>query len=208
MMPRIETGMIKAKLKKCKVCPEKFQPYSSLTKVCSPKCALVLVEKNKDKKHRKEKTAFRIEDKSVSKWISEAQSVVNGYARIRDYYDPCISCGASKAEIELKQGWKTGGCWDGGHFQSRGKKPQLRFNLNNIHKQCKGCNGGSGKYAHKEMTTDEKYKANLILKIGAEKVEYLETYNGFKKYDRIYCERVKKIFNKKTRIQKKRLGIE
>lgn len=200
--------MNKANPKKCKACKTQYQPYSSLSKACSPKCALELVSIAKDKKHRKEKTEYRLKTKSISKWIAEAQAIGNLYARLRDYWDPCISCGASKAEIEAKQGWKTGGCWDGGHFQGRGKKPQLRFNLNNIHKQCKSCNGGSGKFSHHEALTDEKYKANLIIKIGAEKVEYLETYNESRKWDREYCEKFKRVFTKKVNLQKKRLGIE
>jgi len=48
----------------------------------------------------------------------------------------------------------------------------------------------------------------LIKRIGIDKVEALEVNNGYKKFNREYCERVKKIFNKKTRIKRKRLGIE
>jgi len=200
--------MIKHKPKRCKICPTMFTPYNSMIKHCSPDCAIEILKIEQAKKHRKEKAEYRIRTKPIAKWIAEAQAIGNLYARLRDYYDPCISCGASKEDIESKQGWKTGGCWDGGHFQGRGKKPQLRFNLLNINKECKSCNGGSGKFSHKEATTSAKYKANLILKIGAEKVEYLETYNESRKWDREYCEKFKRVFTKKVNLQRKRLGID
>lgn len=205
--------MIKAKPKPCPVCEEDYTPFQSFQKCCpKPSCANEMgkriKQKKLDKQHKKEKLVYRLDTKKVSQWIKEAQAIANRYARLRDYYDPCISCGASKEEVESKQGWKTGGCWDGGHFQSRGKKPQLRFNLFNINKECKSCNGGSGKFSHKEATTSAKYRANLILKIGVEKVEYLETYNESRKWDREYCEKFKRVFTKKVNLQKKRLGLD
>jgi len=194
-------------MKKCAVCPEEFIQFNSLVKVCSPKCALVLVQKEKEKKWAKEKTVYRKENKSLNKLTSEAQAAINKYVRLRDYFDPCIACGGSRAEIEAKQGWKTGGAWDAGHFKSRGAHKNLRFNLKNIHKQCKSCNGGSGKFSHKEKITSEKYEINLIEKIGADEVEKLKCDQEIRKYSREYLERIKTIFNKKARMQKKRLGI-
>lgn len=143
----------------------------------------------------------------MPKLKGEAQAAMNGYVRLRDYFDPCISCDKSRQEIEATQGWKTGGAWDAGHFKSRGAYPQLRYLLKNIHKQCKSCNGGSGKFSHKEKTTSEKYKINLIKKIGPEAVEALECEHETRKYEREYLERIKTIFNKKARMRKKQLGI-
>lgn len=194
-------------MKKCAVCPEEFIQFNSLVKVCSPKCALVLVQKEKEKKWRKEKAVYRKENKPMNKLTKEAQAAINGNVRLRDYFRPCISCGASRAEVEAQQGWKIGGAWDAGHFLSRGAHPHLRFNLKNIHKQCKKCNGGSGKFSHKEKTTSERYKINIIKKIGLEAVEALECNQGSGKFEREYLERIKTIFNKKARMRKKRLGI-
>lgn len=184
------------KLKRCKVCPEKFQPYSSLTKVCSTACALVLVDKDKDKKHRKEAIQWRKDNKKISEHIADAQTVVNQYIRLRDHDKPCISCPTSKDGNYL-----TGSNWDAGHYRSRGSAPHLRFNTNNIFRQCVKCN--------RELSGNTvEMRKGMIKRLGVDKVEALEVNNGYKKFNREYCERVKKIFNKKTRIKRKRLGIE
>ena len=194
-------------MKKCKICKTPFESFNSLIGHCSPKCGYELHKKNQDKKHKKVKAQFRNADKGINKLKAEAQKPINTYARLRDYWEPCISCGDTKEQVEAAQGWKTGGCWDAGHFKSRGAFPQLRFNLKNIHKQCKKCNGGSGKSSHKEKTTSEQYKINLIKKIGLSEVEKLENTNETRKFEREYLERLKKIFNKRARIKKKRLGL-
>lgn len=185
--------MIKAKPKKCKSCKTQYQPYSSLSKACSPKCALELVSIAKDKKHNKEKLAFRLDDKKISQWIAEAQVSVNTYVRLRDAGKPCICCGRVYPD--------DSGEWDAGHYRSRGASPNLRFNLHNIHRQAKHCNRYlGGNYSE--------YRIGLVERIGIDKVEAIEVNNGYKKFDRHYCERVKRIFNKKSRIQKKRLGLD
>lgn len=187
--------MINAKPKKCKICKSEFMPYSSLSKACSPKCALELVSIAKDKKHRKEKAEYRLRVKTVSKWIAEAQVEVNAYVRLRDYAEPCISCG-----FVVTKDYLNGSGYHAGHFRSRGSAGHLRFNLHNIHKQCAECN------IHKSGKTDD-YRVRLIDKIGLDKVEALECNNAYRKIDREYCERMKKIFKEKTKRQKKRLGI-
>ena len=148
-------------------------------------------------KHRADKEKI----KSKAKWKAEAQAAFNKYIRARDYSAPCISCGRSKQEIESDQGWKVGGCWDAGHYKSRGAKGQLRFTLFNCHKQCKSCNGGSGKFSKKEATVSKQYRVNLIEKIGIKKVEWLDHNNDLEWFenDIEYFKRIKKIFSKKTR---------
>jgi hypothetical protein len=160
----------------------------------------------KKKAERKDLKVRKEALKPKSKWLSEAQAIYNKYIRLRDFNDPCISCGKSKEEIEEAQGWKVGGCWDAGHFMTRGAKGQLRFILFNVHKQCKSCNGGSDKFSAKAATVGEKYRVNLIEKIGLEKVEFLENNNelDLKKGDIEYLKRIKKIFNKKFNLYKKR----
>jgi len=161
-----------------------------------------VVEKAVRAKHRAEKEAI----KPISKLKSDAQAAFNKYIRLRDYWEPCISCGESKEVIELEQGWKTGGCWDAGHFKSRGAKKQLRFILFNVHKQCKTCNGGGGRFSAKAATVDAGYESNLIKKIGAEKVEWLKNNNDVVRFDADYYRRIKTIFNKKARLAQKRIN--
>tara|TARA_R110002012_G_scaffold262505_1_gene444811 strand:- start:16208 stop:16816 length:609 start_codon:yes stop_codon:yes gene_type:complete len=153
-------------------------------------------------KHRADKEAI----KPLSKLKSEAQAAFNKYIRLRDYWEPCISCGKPKEVIEADHGWKVGGCWDAGHFKTRGAKPQLRFNLFNVHKQCKSCNGGGGRFSAKAATVDAQYEANLIDKIGTDKVIQLKNNNNLVRFDAEYYRRIKKIFNKKARLMQKRIN--
>jgi hypothetical protein len=185
--------MIKAKPKKCKICKSEFMPSNSMIKHCSPECGYKIHTANQDKKHKKEKIAFRLDDKKISQWIAEAQVSVNTYVRLRDAGKPCICCGRVYPD--------DSGEWDAGHYRSRGASPNLRFNLHNIHRQAKHCNRYlGGNYSE--------YRIGLVERIGIDKVEAIEVNNGYKKFDRHYCERVKRIFNKKSRIQKKRLGLD
>ena len=198
---------------------ERMEKMGFASEACRDKVAMANLKKIKAKNARKisadkkkaEKTAranhrqAKEAIKPLSKLKSEAQAAFNKYVRLRDYYDPCISCGKSKQEIEGEQGWKVGGCWDAGHFKTRGAKKQLRFILFNVHKQCKSCNGGSGKFSGKAATVDAQYQENLIKKIGKEKVAWLNDNNDIVRFDADYYRRIKTIFNKKARIQQARL---
>jgi len=76
--------------------------------------------------------------------------------------------------VEPTERWKVGGSWDCGHFLTVGAFPELRFEPLNAHKQCKSCNGGSGKYTRKNKTVGTDYRERLVQKIGLTKVEWLE----------------------------------
>jgi len=170
-----------------------------MIKHCSPECGYKIHTQTVDKKHKKEKIAFRLENRKVSEWLANAQTAVNTYVRMRDYNQPCISCGCES--VGTFEGYIGAGGWDSGHYRSRGSAPHLRFNLNNIFRQCVRCNRNlSGNSV--EM------RKGMIERIGISKLEGIEMNNGYKKFDRTYCERLIKIFNKKARIQKKRLGIQ
>ena len=171
-------------------------PHNSMIKHCSPECGYKIHTQTQDKKHRKEKMEYRLKTKKVSVWIAEAQTCINTYVRLRDYHDPCISCG-----FIVTKDYLTGSGYHAGHFRSRGSAGHLRFNLHNIHKQCAECN------IHKSGKVDD-YRVRLIKKIGLDKVDALERNNAYRKIDREYCERIKKIFKEKTKRQKKRLGIQ
>lgn len=160
-------------------------------------------EKNNRKKIAEKKKGLL----TARDWTKKAQAAVNAYVRLRDKEKPCISCSGTVEEIESKQGWKVGGCWDAGHFRSRGAAGHLRFNTLNIHKQCKACNGGSGKFSSKSESVGAAYRANLVEKIGMERVERLENDNEPKKFTIGYLQRLQKIFLKRARHLKKIRGI-
>jgi len=147
------------KQKTCCVCKEKFSPrFSTTQKVCRVKCAVEYSKakgkKEADKAHRKNKTAFNMKD--IKKRKPAAQAAFNAFIRARDESQPCISC----QRHHTKQ-------YHAGHYKTTAARPDLRFNEDNCHKQCSACNNHlSGNI--------EKYRPNLITKIGRERFDALE----------------------------------
>lgn len=204
---------------KCKGCKQYFSRDSTIKinagRFCKIDCAMQYgqekaaeAKKRKIKKDQKIKAANHRKAKerlkTNSQLIKEAQASINKYVRERDFLLGCISCDKTKQEIENNQSWKVGGAWDAGHYKTRGARPQLRFNLWNINKQCKSCNAGSHKNSAKSESVGNTYTKNLTKKIGSHKVEFLETYQGKSRYEDDYLRRIKKVFNKKHRVLKKR----
>lgn len=138
----------------CKICSKEFKPFNSLQSVCSAKCA---VKFNSEKEVKKRVSEMKRELKKHSDYINALQIVFNKYIRIRDKYKPCISCGCV-----------TSSKWDAGHFWSAGNYPALRFNEDNVHKQCSNyCNiNRSGNLSE--------YRIRLIERIGEDRVKWLD----------------------------------
>lgn len=183
-------------MKKCKVCKTPFESFNSLVGHCSPKCGYELHQKNQDKKHKKVKAAFKEANKSKGEWKAEAQTAVNAYIRIRDHDKGCISC-------DLKSGgdhYLTGSKWDSGHYRSVGSASHMRFNTKNIFKQCVKCNRNLSGNA-------VEFRKRLVDRFGEDYVLAIEYDQTIRKFDSTYCKRIKKIFNKKARMKKKRLGL-
>jgi len=174
----------KRKKKKCPECKELYLPVRSFQPCCNEfKCQKAYLAKDRDKKvakglkmaqkeQRKDTRERKRKLMTKKQWIPKAEYQARKYARVRDKDEPCISCGKHDHEIEDVF---VGGKWDGGHFRSKGAETALRFHPDNIHKQCKSCNGGSGKFARKNETVQQKYEANLRKKIGDKIVDYLKT---------------------------------
>lgn len=188
------------KMKKCKVCKEKFVQFDSLTQVCSLDCAIKAGKDNKlqEKVSRELARLARAEQKKKKEalktkreWNAEAQSAINRYVRARDYYYPCISCGRYVEQ-------KYGGNYDCGHYRTRKAATHLRFNLHNMAKQCVYCN----RY---KSGAQLDFREGLIKRIGIEKVEALENNNKIIKFDIEYLKRVKLIFTKKAKKLEKRI---
>lgn len=141
----------------CKVCSTMFAQMNSMHSICSPKCAFKLPTINrKAAKAERQETKRRLEAiKPRSKWQAEAQAEVNKYVRLRDAALGCISCNTHTGKM------------NGGHYLSVGARPELRFNVTNIHKQCERCNS----YLHGNLIP---YRVELIRRIGLEAVEWLE----------------------------------
>ena len=149
----------KPRKKRCKVCGDVFQPERPLTPCCSIKCAIELTRRQNDQKQKKVKTVKRKELMTRSQWYSKLQILVNQYVRWRDRDQPCCTCGTTNQHIK----------YDAGHFHTTGARPELRFELTNIHKQCsQKCNVyGSG--------MRKEYQTFIIDKYGMDHFEWLES---------------------------------
>lgn len=176
-------------------CGKKFTPVPGAIgqKVCCWQCGLAIAGQPENQKkarvaieqrERREIKVRREKLRSHGDHVQEATSAVQAYRRVYELSigSGCISCGKSQAEIEAAQGWKTGGAWDGGHFLGKGARPELRLEEKNIWLQCKGCNGGSAKYARKGESVRNGFRMGLIERIGLEAVEALEADHRPRKY--------------------------
>ena len=130
--------------------------------------------------------------KTNAQRAKDAQKVINEYVRLRDKDQGCISC-------DKPATWQ--GQWHASHFRSVGAAPSLRFNLWNIHKSCSVCNNYlSGNIAE--------YEPRLRAKIGDEKVDWLKSQNGIKKYTNEYISKIIRVFKKKLRRLKSKVLLE
>lgn len=152
---------------KCRACGNYFlKTWSSTQIVCSMKCAIAFSKKNTEKKRKQQAKSDRLQRrerlqqlKSRADWLKDLQAVFNKFIRLRDKDLPCISCGRYHS-----------GQYHAGHYRSVGACPVLRFDENNVHKQCSVCNN------HKSGNITE-YRINLVRKLGTEEVERLEQHN-------------------------------
>lgn len=198
------------KPKKCQnaECGKRFVPQRLGQRVCSPACALATKDKHQvparkaiADRQRKEIKVRREKLKTHSDHVKDAEKAVRDYRRIYEISigSGCISCGKSQEEIQAAQGWKTGGAFDGGHFLSKGARPELRLEPSNIWLQCKACNAGSSKYARKGLTVSQGFREGLIERIGLEAVEALEADHRPRKYSNDELKAIAAEFRAKVR---------
>ena len=143
-------------------CRKSFIPFTSLQVVCpgSIECALGYAEEKRKKKYKKTtatmRRAFLATDRKHQ--TNKAVTACHAYIMERDRQDPCISCGTTKYSTR----------YSAGHYLTSGGHPELRFDEDNIHKQCWfNCNKNlSGNIV--------RYRPNLVKKIGLDRVERLE----------------------------------
>lgn len=155
------------KQKTCRICKNKFTPERQMQSVCSYECSLAYANqhlsksvKEKKKLNTKAKKEFNQNDKVYLKEL--AQKIFNTYIRMRDKDLPCVSCGTTNDIL-----------YQAGHYKPAGGYSYLRFDENNVHKQCVRCNCNlSGNLIP--------YREALIKKIGIEEVERLEQPNQIK----------------------------
>lgn len=169
------------KPKKCKnpACRASFVPQRLGQAVCSPKCGLAIKDVNQAKARkslaevgRKELQAAKEAVKPRAWHMKTAQTAFNTWVRLRDAGLPCVSCGRHH-----------NGQWHAGHYRTVGGNPELRFEPLNVWRQCAQCNNhNSGNVVN--------YRIELVKRIGAEQVEWLE---GPHKAQRYTIEQLKEI---------------
>ncbi len=161
------------KPKSCKnpACGVSFPPQRLGQAVCSPKCSLAIKDVNQEKARkslaelgRKEIRAAKERIKPKGQYMKEAQTAFNAWVRERDAALPCISCGRHHQ-----------GKYDAGHYRTVGSNPALRFEPLNCHRQCSPCN------THKSGDIVN-YRIELVNRIGADKVDWLEGPHEPKRY--------------------------
>lgn len=152
-------------------CATQFVPAQLGQKVCGWACGLAIAPANQDKasraiaqRNRKEIKVRKEALKTRSDHMRDTQQAFNEWVRTRDADLPCISCGRHHQ-----------GKYDAGHYRTVGSNPALRFEPLNCHKQCVPCN------QHKSGNIVE-YRINLVLRIGAVNVEWLEGPHEPQKY--------------------------
>lgn len=162
-----------AKPKKCRVetCRASFVPSRIGQTVCSPVCAMIDAPRHQEKARKSlgqvERSEIRVRKeklKSRADHLKDTQQAFNAWVRARDAELPCISCGRHHQ-----------GKYDAGHYRTVGSNPALRFEPLNCHKQCSPCNT--------QLSGDiVNYRINLVQKIGAEAVAWIEGPHEAKKY--------------------------
>lgn len=140
-----------------------------------------LSKKAKEKKTQvnKEKREHKAKDKTILREL--AQKLFNQYIRLRDASLPCVSCGTTN-DIQ----------YHAGHYKPAGGFSYLRFDENNVHKQCVRCNT----YLSGNLVP---YRVALIEKIGIEEVERLEQPNQIKSWDADELQEIIKKYRQKIK---------
>jgi hypothetical protein len=161
------------KEKRCRVpeCLAPFVPQRLGQAVCSPACAILDAPRHQQKARkaladveRREIKVRKERLKSRADHLKDTQVAFNAWVRERDAALPCISCGRHHQ-----------GKYDAGHYRTTAACPELRFEPLNVHRQCSPCNTQlSGNIVN--------YRIELVKRIGAELVDWLEGPHEPKKY--------------------------
>ncbi|SFX25901.1 Bacteriophage Lambda NinG protein [Pseudomonas sp. NFR02] len=162
-----------AKSKKCRVatCRASFVPAKPFQTWCSPDCAVATIRQRQDKQRKsfaqRERREIKVRKeklKTRADHLKDTQQAFNAWVRARDAALPCVSCGRHHQ-----------GKYDAGHYRTVGSNPALRFEPMNCHRQCSPCNTRlSGNIVN--------YRIELVKRIGAEAVDWLEGPHEAKKY--------------------------
>jgi len=187
---------------RCPHCKAKLEAGQRIHVECIDGYADAQAEKLKRAEAKRKRAADRVERaetrrrkeaiKRPKEWEQDCLDIVQKIARLRDRHDGCISC---------HMGPNYGGQWHGSHFRPAGNNSAVQFNLWNIHKACAQCNLFKG-------GNIAAYRPRLVEKIGAARVEWLESQTQIVKRDIPYLIRFKAVMGKRLRRLEKRIQGE
>jgi len=175
-------------MSKCKICGAEFVRRGIGHKCCSIEHAIEWVKAEKLRKEARADRDKRHTMKSRAQWLKEAQNVFNRHIRDRDKDQPCISCGRHHE-----------GQYHAGHYRTVGAASHLRYNEDNVHKQCSPCNN------HKSGNVVE-YRINLVKRIGVDRVEALECNNTPVRHTKEDAQRIIEEYREKLKMLK--IGVK
>ena len=187
--------MKEIKLKKCKVCTQKFVLERFNQQTCDYKCAIELAKRNNIEKEAKDwkvkKAILKDNLKTLGQYEADAKKSFQKWVRMRDDKQPCISCGTTKADT-----------YDGGHYFKAELFSGLIFDERNCHKQCRKCN--------RFLNGNElQYRSGLISRYGIEFVDQLESESNEKRnYKFTKDELIAKKMQYDIKIKENNFGIQ
>lgn len=121
--------------------------------------------KESKREHVEKVRNFRMKDRSHQ--LELTQGAVNKLAKLLDKDSPCIVHGRHTC---------ADGLWDAGHFLTRAAHPELRFDLRNIFKQCRGSNVAvqwRGRGKNTEASIRQQFEAGIVQQFGYKHLEWL-----------------------------------
>ena len=175
--------------KTCRHCGTTFSPQRAMQAVCGPVCAGRKVRADRKAKITAERAMDkdrREKLKTIADRIAEAQTAFNAFIRQRDRDKGCFVCGRPfLAGV-------PGRVQHAGHVRSRGAAGHLRFNEDNCHGECEGCNGPHGAKPHE-------IKAGAIRRVGQHIFEALENDNAVWKWNHAELIEIKRYYKSKLK---------
>jgi len=141
-------------------------------------------KKKKQQQNRRDKKEYYDNDRKHQ--LKLTQKACNEYIRARDKGIACISCGKPDDGTHQRHA---------SHYRPAGTNKQLMFNELNIHASCMQCNAiKSGNLVD--------YRISLVNKIGIEKIEWLENYQGDYKYTIEDLKEIREYYKDKIKLLK------
>jgi hypothetical protein len=199
------------KLSKCKNCRNPFQKTSSFA-CCCMACALDYLDKQKEKKFKRETTAMKKNhyQKDLKWQHKQCQPVFNKLRRLQELkwfkdrgLEPvCISCSKPLGGDE----------WANGHYKSVGSSSYLRYDLKNSYLQHnRRCNKALSADIAGTSTTHG-YKTGLVIRFGEQEgneiMDYCERFSSVvHRFEWQDLERMRKEWNKEIRELEKYLNV-